>query len=721
MNTNKKLMTRINNEFLIGHFRVQPSRNKIYFSDQEIKITPLLMSILTMLAEHHGETVTKEQLFDEVWGDVAVSEAALFRNISELRKVFGDDAKLQNFIETIPKKGYRLKADVIFLDSKIQRLIRSSQSAKLISFSLLVLVVLAATLSIRSFYFDKKIEYLAPKIDYLTSNKANQRRPRISSSGRYLLYFNNDNGRRSMILSDQKSGADTTLLNNSQGILTATFSPNEQEVIYAINTNEVCELHQISLITKIDDQLFECPPNSMPLIAVDWSADGNYLLYGTKGKKSDKLSFSIKNITTLKTLDLTASEVYSIRYPRFSNDSKKVVYVATPYSAGLTHEIGIFDLDSKKSEIIYSSNDFIFQVNWDGNNEDIYFLVGPGKNNAKGLWKINSRTNVVTHMLNGDFIDMDFNSRNGQFVFAQLASQRNIWAYQRDKGEGTTEKKHLRLTDSNLIDREPTLSPDGKTLAFVSNRSGNNEIWLKSLDDKTVKQLTRFNNSSLSVPIWLPSGSKISFNITIDRKKTFFIFDIIRNSFQQIDLPVNAGAIDWVSDDILYWSSPSSTDNKVLLRKTNIVTSETTDITSMRTSFFRYHPEFGIIYSPYSDSKKLFVYSLEQNRHQELGGISLNSPTSWDFFGDQLFYLKRDIQNIQNAPNFSINSFDLVTLKNKFISSVKIPRIQDFGRTMLSVGENSVYYTRLENVAIDLVSVTFDCKLSSNCEAISSN
>src|SRR5215472_7471144 len=70
------------------------------------------MEVLVCLAAHAGEALPKEQLLQTVWPDTFVSEDGLKRCISELRRVFEDDAREPHVIETIPKRGYRLIAPV---------------------------------------------------------------------------------------------------------------------------------------------------------------------------------------------------------------------------------------------------------------------------------------------------------------------------------------------------------------------------------------------------------------------------------------------------------------------------------------------------------------------------------------------------------------------------------------------------------------------------------
>ena len=97
--------------FLLGEWTVDPVAGTVARGEESIRLEPKVMAVLVHLVDHAGEVVTKEQILDHVWPDSFVAEAALSRCISELRRVLGDDAKKPRYIETIPKRGYRLIAD----------------------------------------------------------------------------------------------------------------------------------------------------------------------------------------------------------------------------------------------------------------------------------------------------------------------------------------------------------------------------------------------------------------------------------------------------------------------------------------------------------------------------------------------------------------------------------------------------------------------------------
>ncbi len=95
-------------DFRVGPWLVQPNLNTVSRNGTAIRLEPKVMEVLVCLAGHAGESLPKETLLQAVWPDTFVSEAVLSRCISELRRVFEDDAREQRLIQTIPKRGYRL-------------------------------------------------------------------------------------------------------------------------------------------------------------------------------------------------------------------------------------------------------------------------------------------------------------------------------------------------------------------------------------------------------------------------------------------------------------------------------------------------------------------------------------------------------------------------------------------------------------------------------------
>ncbi|NNF58702.1 MAG: hypothetical protein HKN04_10725, partial [Rhodothermaceae bacterium] len=94
--------------FQIGAWRIEPDLYRVVGPKGAVYIEPKAMAVLCRLAEEAGEVVTREELLASVWPDAIVVEETLTRCISELRKVFRDDARSPKVIETIRGRGYRL-------------------------------------------------------------------------------------------------------------------------------------------------------------------------------------------------------------------------------------------------------------------------------------------------------------------------------------------------------------------------------------------------------------------------------------------------------------------------------------------------------------------------------------------------------------------------------------------------------------------------------------
>jgi DNA-binding winged helix-turn-helix (wHTH) protein len=102
-------------DFTIGEWLVEPSLDRLSRADSVVHLRPQLTDLLLLLARHAGRTVPKHVILDEVWARQYVGESALTRCIAEIRQALGDDARQPTIIETIPKRGYRLVAPVVFL------------------------------------------------------------------------------------------------------------------------------------------------------------------------------------------------------------------------------------------------------------------------------------------------------------------------------------------------------------------------------------------------------------------------------------------------------------------------------------------------------------------------------------------------------------------------------------------------------------------------------
>ena len=96
----------------VGDCLVDPAANRIICGAREAHLEPRSMEVLVHLLEHAGQVVSRDRLQAAIWGEVVVGDDSLTNAIIKIRKALGDDARNPRFVETIPKRGYRLLAPV---------------------------------------------------------------------------------------------------------------------------------------------------------------------------------------------------------------------------------------------------------------------------------------------------------------------------------------------------------------------------------------------------------------------------------------------------------------------------------------------------------------------------------------------------------------------------------------------------------------------------------
>jgi DNA-binding winged helix-turn-helix (wHTH) protein len=94
-------------ELGFGPFRLDVANEQLWQGEQALALTLKAFAVLRYLAERPGQLVTKDALFQAVWPETVVSDAALTVCIRELRQALGDNTKASQYIETVHRRGYR--------------------------------------------------------------------------------------------------------------------------------------------------------------------------------------------------------------------------------------------------------------------------------------------------------------------------------------------------------------------------------------------------------------------------------------------------------------------------------------------------------------------------------------------------------------------------------------------------------------------------------------
>jgi DNA-binding winged helix-turn-helix (wHTH) protein/tetratricopeptide (TPR) repeat protein len=98
--------------FVVGDWRIEPSMRRAVNGERIAKIDPRNMRVLQMLAERAGCVVSSRDIELHAWEGVVVTADSVYQSIRQLRRALGDTKSPATYIETVPRRGYRLVAQV---------------------------------------------------------------------------------------------------------------------------------------------------------------------------------------------------------------------------------------------------------------------------------------------------------------------------------------------------------------------------------------------------------------------------------------------------------------------------------------------------------------------------------------------------------------------------------------------------------------------------------
>ena len=94
-------------------FRLEEAQHRLLYRGEPVALKPKILDLLLFLIKSRGRLIAKEDLMREVWRDTIVEENNITVSMSILRKILGESRDKPQFIETVPRRGYRFVAEVI--------------------------------------------------------------------------------------------------------------------------------------------------------------------------------------------------------------------------------------------------------------------------------------------------------------------------------------------------------------------------------------------------------------------------------------------------------------------------------------------------------------------------------------------------------------------------------------------------------------------------------
>ncbi|MBV8841720.1 MAG: serine/threonine-protein kinase [Bryobacterales bacterium] len=249
-------------------------------------------------------------------------------------------------------------------------------------------------------------------------------------------------------------------------------------------------------------------------MGVSWSEDGKAL--AVAGASDEAGAIFLFSLETGKRRQLTSPHLGFDNLPVFSPDGRWVAFTRDfGFSA---REIFVVPARGGTAKRLTFDREPTYGAAWTADSREIVFASNRGSG-GESLWRIatsgGTSTPLLTRPQGGGFYPSI--SRQGhRLVYTEAFKDTNIYAYD-GPGFGSRAAPGPFRGPKGLIlssrrDDSPSISPDGERIAFVSKRTGNEEIWVCDRNGGRLAQLTSFKGPGTGTPRWSPDGRCIAFD-----------------------------------------------------------------------------------------------------------------------------------------------------------------------------------------------------------------
>lgn len=511
--------------FEFGEFRLDKSRRLLTKNGEAVSLTHKAFETLALLVENSGSIVEKDRLLSEIWPDTFVEEGSLARNISVLRKVLGEQPGEHQYIQTIPKQGYRFVAPVrqVFesVPNRPDRDVHETESQHLtvtkkrrnpMPYAIAAGVFAAVFVTAIAFYLA-----LRPAAEsdsgpmnvtrFTLTGKALD--AAISQDGKYVVYVENDAGRQSIWVKQVASGSNVRIVEPADVVYQGlAFTTDSNYVYYNVwDKQHVGAIFRIPVLGGVSTKVAN---DVMPSIAV--SPDSSEIVFVRSISNTGETRLIAAKADGSGERVITKRDVQKPGWfggPAWSPDGKRIAFAAGGTGVeGETFSQIVEVPASGGEERMISDKRFIGigGIVWTDDGKDLIITASEQSQTPFQLWRLiisTGETKRISNDVNG-YNGISITGDGKNLITTQGDIQSNIFV----GTEGQT-AEWKKVTSGRYEGLHVAWVPDGRVV-YVSQESGNNDIWIMNADGSGRKRLTTDPNVDAS-PTVTPDGQTILF------------------------------------------------------------------------------------------------------------------------------------------------------------------------------------------------------------------
>jgi Tol biopolymer transport system component/DNA-binding winged helix-turn-helix (wHTH) protein len=510
-----------------GDVVVDPERFTVTRGGRPVALEPKAFDLLILLIESQGRVVTKQEILDRVWGGTAVTDNSLTRIVAQLRKALGDDAREAKYIETVPTRGYRwraatreapgadARAALLLPDPGGHRHWPHRRSIALIG--VLALVVGVALISARRRETSPRVTTSVLRPVQLTVSSGLDAFPAFSPDGRFIAFASNRTGSFEITVRGLAGGADDHDVTHDGGQnVQPAWSPDA--TLIAFHSRRRGGIWIVPALGGVARQVSSF--GSRPT----WSPDSRSIAFQSDPCVDISPAAYSANIPSAiwivgrdggaaRALTQPGQPIGAHGSPVWSPDGHRIAFVS---AAAGPLRLWTIPVEGGRASAVEGIED-VYDAAFTPDGGAIYATTGgPGLSRVEIAADGTARgpvTSIVTPGVDsGRHVAISADGRH--IAFASLDLESHVWALA--MAGGRTAGSPVQVTAERAKRQsEPAFSPDGRSLAFLSSRSGDGaEIWVVAAGGGQPTPVTPtelFSAPNNARPSWTRDGREVRY------------------------------------------------------------------------------------------------------------------------------------------------------------------------------------------------------------------
>ena len=514
-------------------FELDLQAGELLKGGRKIKLQEQPLRVLLQLMEKAGGVVTRDELRRELWpADTFVDfDHGLNSAVARLREALGDSAEKPRFIETVAKRGYRFIAP---LESKpetqpdLASVLPQNSRVPPRPFWIAATVCLAliSSASIWALYRPHTDAQLAKlEVVPLIGLRGFQATPAFSPDGALVAFRQSDGRNTNGIYEAAVGGEKSIQLTSDPGDCCPTWSPDGRQIAFVRFSGKSFSIFIMPALGGTERRLYHGPDHLGG--GLSWSPDGNLIAFSeSHGSDPTRAWISALSLADSSIKGISSPPPGWIdRSPSYSPDGARLAFIRSAV-AGVSNDIYVMATNGgSEKRLTFDHRPMTGSLAWTSDSREIVFASARGA--QMGLWAV-AAEGSIPRPLSGPVGEASWPTiplkNDHTLVYEQGVSKWDVWRLDL-KDSSHSLKAPFALVSEKGDKMRPELSPDGKKVAFESDRLGFWDIWTCEVNGSRCDQVTSLHGTA-GRPRWSPDGRYIAFEFHPHERSEIYMVEV---------------------------------------------------------------------------------------------------------------------------------------------------------------------------------------------------